>query len=154
MPAQYSLTFLDRSRETSVVSLNIPNITPINFETILTGGIPVALSDAIATLSLCTPTVEKVTLPVLRRAETTPASPFAQREFALAVSYQDDVTLKKYTVTIPGANLTALAQADSDFVKMDNTVFAAFITVFEGDVVSPDNNSVTVLSGKIVGRAG
>jgi hypothetical protein len=153
MPAQYSLTFLDRSRETSVVALNIPSITPINFATILTGGIPVALSDAIATMSLCTPMVESVTLPVIRRAATTPTSPYAQRELAVRVSYQDNTTLTKYSVTIPGADLATLGQPDTDLISPANEVFAAFVAVFEADVVSPDGNAVTVLSGRIVGRA-
>jgi hypothetical protein len=153
MTSQYSLTFLDRSRETSIVSLNIPSITPVNFANILTGGIPAALSDAIATLSLCTPMVESVTLPSVRRPATTPASPYAQREIAIRVAYQDNTTLSKYSVTIPGADLANLGQADTDLIAPDNVVFAAFVSVFEGAVVSPDGNTVTVLSGRIVGRA-
>jgi hypothetical protein len=153
MPSQFSMTFLDRSRENSNVSLNIPSVTVSNINTILTNGVPVALSDAISEMSLCTKIVEAVTLPALRYDAITPASPYAQREIGVRVSYQDTVTLSKYGVTIPGADLATLGQPDTDLIAMDNAVFSAFVTAFEAAVVSPAGNAVTVLSGRIVGRA-
>jgi hypothetical protein len=82
-----------------------------------------------------------------------PASPFAQREFKLAVKMVDTAG-NRSTLTIPGPNLTLLAQPGTDVVDhVSNVTAAALAAAIENNAVSPQGNTVSVIGMRIVGRA-
>jgi hypothetical protein len=152
MASNFSITFMDNSRELSVTGVNIPTITSGNFGTILTGGEPAALAAAIKAVSLCTPVQETVSLSPIKYAAVLPSSAYAQRELALRVSYQDNTTLSKYTFTVPGVDWAVIGLAGTDKVDETNELWTSLVSAFEAGAVSPDGNAVSVLGGRLVGR--
>jgi len=90
---------------------------------------------------------------VNRRSNAVPAQP-AARETKLLVSYEDNVTLKRYSVTVPTLDTSAvvfLGQTD-DIDPAGNTATTDFVTAFEAIVASPAGNAVSVVALKRVGR--
>ena len=94
-------------------------------------------------------------------SNASPTNPAAQREAKLLVTYQDDVTEKRYTTTVPTidfAQLVFLPEAgDAVAFKSANGASAAmiaFVTAFEALAMSPDDpaHSTTVVGMRFVGR--
>lgn len=81
------------------------------------------------------------------------ASTAAQRENKWLCRYHDTTTYKKYTVSLPCADLTKLVSG-SEFLVLTGGPGAAFKTAFEALVVPPDNSSnvVALDSVQFVGR--
>ena len=80
-----------------------------------------------------------------------PSDPSAQREIALRFIYSDDVTGESYRFDVPGPD-PALRTPGTDTCDMTQTEIADFVTAFEANCVSPDNNAVTVQRAYFVGR--
>lgn len=154
MTARYSITFLDASGEKSTTSVNIPDITAANFDTLLDGpgSVPAALALAIPGCSLCNDVKHEIALAPVKDVETLPADQDAQRETVLVVTLQDEVTFKKSIVSIPGVDRTVFSVAGSDMVNTAAVQWVALKAALENSAVSPDGNAVTVVGGRIGGR--
>lgn len=83
-----------------------------------------------------------------------PTDPEAHRELKLLVGFDDNVTGKKYVMTIPCPDISTLTmQEGTDFVVLaDLGVMAALVTAMEANAKSEVGNAITVNYGKIVGR--
>lgn len=149
-----NLGFIDSCGERSTVSVAIPTINAGNFATEIAKYVVTDATNLIGKLlaltacRLCTATVQ---LPKSRQAETLPTGGTAVRELALLVSYQDNTTSKKYHIAIPGPDTSKLL-AGTDNIDPTDADWIAFKSQFESDVLSEAGNTVTVLSGKLVGR--
>ena len=152
----YNITFVDRSKELSSVGVRLPAITAANHNTILDSvgnKLPAGLSAAIKACSLCEPYMESVALPGTTYAWNIPTSPYAQRELALRVSFQDTVNNSKGSFTIPGADWATLGQPNTDEVLQTAQEWIDLVTAVEAECVSMDGNPIAVISGRLVGRA-
>jgi hypothetical protein len=77
----------------------------------------------------------------------------AKRELKLKVSYQDETTGKRFAVTIPCVNESALTpKVNSDEYDLAAAPVAALVTAFEAFVASPEGNTVNVYRVERVGR--
>ena len=84
-----------------------------------------------------------------------PTNPLAQRENKWLIRYTSDGSQKKFSVEIPGADLSLLSTApQSDFMDSGSSEYTALKTAFEALVRDPDDASSTVTMGTVqfVGR--
>jgi len=145
------------SGERSSVRIGLPLLTGANYDDVTGNGATDnvgVLRIAIGAISLLN--FENIVVSAVTHPDTggLPASPNAQREIGLRVFYTDDVTAKKYHITIPGPDLSLVAQAGTDVVDhTSNAAAIAFVTAFESAARSVDDNAVTVTGMRIVGRA-
>lgn len=150
-----NLGFIDSCGERSTVAVNVPTINAGNFATevakYVVGDTTNIIGKLIA-LTACRLCSAVVQLPKSKQAETLPTGATAVRELALLVTYQDNVTAKKYHIAIPGPDTTKLV-AGTDNINPADSDWTAFVTAFESGVLSEAGNAVTVLSGKLVGRS-
>lgn len=84
-------------------------------------------------------------------AKTKPGDNEAQREKKWLVTYEDNVTFKHYTSELPCADLSLLS-GDGEKADMTDAAVIAFVTAFEGYVLSPADNAVSVIEIRYVGR--
>ncbi len=153
LPAsQYSLSLLDFSGEKSVVQWSAAEITGAAFDvnTWKTG--QDAIADAVMDLTDCTRGKEGFSSVADSGAETLPAIATAQREVAIRVFYQDDVTGKKYHLSIPGPQVEDYPAAGSDEIDITLGDLAVFVTAFELSAESEAGNPITVYAARLVGR--
>jgi len=81
-----------------------------------------------------------------------PTDVHAQRENKWLIRYHDSVTNEKFSITIPCADLTLLAD-HSDMADMTTTEFVNLKTAWELVVRGPNDNNLTILdSAQFVGR--
>jgi len=157
MPASVTYNMIGHSGERSRVTLGLPVLTGANYDDVTGNGATDsvgALRIAIGAISLMnfeSAAVGAITHP---DAGGLPTDPNAQRERGLRVFYTDDVTSKKYHFTIPGPDMTLVAQAGTDVVDHTSNVAAvALVAVLEAEMRSPDGNAITVTGMRTVGRA-
>jgi len=111
------------------------------------------IHDAMAVLTLCNFTDQILSREVQADAPVIPASEYAQRETVVWIQYTDSVTGVFGSSSIPGPDLSLLAQANTDEVDIINNVTAAaFVVIFEANAVSPADNPVEVTKMRILGR--
>jgi len=149
MATTYALTYADYSKEKAVTTFHV--------------------SDAVldASLNSLRDAVEAISLGVLQQNQKSrivkvsngyPATPDAQREEKLEISYQDNSTLDKYIVSIPCLDKSAVTFiTNTDFIEFDPTAGTptdADTLALQINTVarSPLGNPVTVLTMKYVGR--
>lgn len=155
MPGQVSFGFIDHSREKSSTALFLPTITAANFDAVTGNTIAEnvgALRLAIAAITLCNFTNTRVVAVEYPENDVTPADPYAQRETGLRVFMTDTVTGEKSHMTIPGPNLTLLAQVGTDEVDPSAATWLTLVGAIEAEARSKDGNVLEVTSGRIVGR--
>lgn len=155
MAGKITLTFLDRSNETSRVEVNVSDGSAANIEDlILQADVNQAgsLAAAIAGMSLCTPIKEQLLAWTALEAQVLPGNVYAQRELAVLMEYTDNVTGEKFHFSIPGPDWTNLAAAGSDLIDTTKVAYTALKTIFESKVKSPNGNAVTMTGGRLVGR--
>lgn len=154
--ASVAHTCIDNSGENSVVTFYLPDVDESNYNDVTGNGPAQNVGDlrlALAAITLCNFVRHTVTTEVYSELGELPASPWAQRELKLLVQYVDNVTSKRYTVTIPGPDLDLLAQPGTDVVDhVSNVVAAAFVTAFETNARSQDGNAISVIGMRIIGR--
>jgi hypothetical protein len=113
-----------------------------------------AVKAGIAAVSLCNFTESKASVGGDTDVAVIPVSPYAQREIGLWVQWVDTVNGDYGSMTIPGPDLTLLAQANTDEVDIAANVTAlAFIAILEANLVSRDANAIQVTRMRIVGRS-
>lgn len=90
---------------------------------------------------------------VQRISNDPPVSAQSHREKKLAITYEDDVTLKQYVATIPTRNDTVLVYIpNTDDLDMTEEPLATFISNFEAIAISPAGNAISVKRVVAVGR--
>jgi len=144
---------IDYSNESAGWEVPVITLTAANFTA--QAALHAALIAAVATIKLTT--TNKTTL-VANRAKigaTPPTNPLAQRENKWLLRYHDAVTLQKFQVTIPGADLGLLSSSpQTDFMDTSLGAWTSLKSAFEAVVVSPDTaaNAVILDSAQFVGR--
>jgi len=108
-----------------------------------------------AAISLMSSIKEETVFLRTLHAGAQPTNPLAQRENKWLVRYSGDATFKRFSVEIPGADLSLLSTApQSDFMDSSLAAYTEFMEAFEAVVKSPDDptESVTVINIQFVGR--
>jgi len=151
--SKMAVGFLDRSGEKSRTEMYLVPLAAggANQAAIVTSHDNVKA--AIAVVTLCNYTTSTVEHGFDPDVPTLPASPNAQREIGLWVQYVDVVNSKYYSLTIPGPDLTLLAQANTDEVDIAaNATAVALILVLEAELRSELGNAIQVTRMRIIGR--
>jgi hypothetical protein len=147
---EYTLGFIDESRETAGQRLNLG---PINALTI--AGVEGQLATLLAkteALSLCQVTRESLIAYNNFVSRAVPSNLAAQRENKWLITYEDTTTHKTYKSEMPGAD-TSLLVAGTDYVDLAGDArVSEYVTAFNAVVQSPAGHSVAILSIKFVGR--
>jgi len=145
-----TIRYEDYNGEVSTVSVRSDTLTAVNFDGENTA--LVSLMDAIAGITLGLRTgfdIGNRTKTVLGPASDTDA----QRERKWLVQYHDGVTLKRYTLEIPCADLAQLDENDRENANIgDAGVVDAFISAFQAHALTPDGNTPIVDEITHVGR--
>lgn len=111
------------------------------------------MESMLADLTLGNIVASTITLKRPTGADTAPTDVAAQNEWYINVPYQDTVTLKKYTSTIPSPD-PALRKANTDDVDYTNQRWIDAVATIEAASVSELGNPIVVLKGaKFNGRA-
>ena len=148
--AQLVATFIDKSRERSVVTMPIDDqggsvtITDI-------GSFVTTLESALNGVSLATLYSIAFRQQFVDDEDATPASPYAQREAGIRIFYHDTAGSKR-TVTVPAPDMANcdLVAAGDEF-DLTDTEMAALVTWIEANV-TVDGNAVTVDKAVYIGR--
>lgn len=148
-----SQSLADYSDEKSSWAVPVTTLTAANLvaQTALHDALIAAVADITLMSSVKEETVAKRTL----HAGAVPSDVHAQRENKWLVRYTGDANFKKYSVEIPGADLSLLSTApQTDFMDSASAEYIAFVAAFEAAVKSPDDatETVTVQSIQFVGR--
>lgn len=148
MPLQYTISFIDYSVEPSSNTVGqLLSATQLEIDAW------VAAVDGISLGAMKQTNAQSIT----KLTNVPPSNVNAQREEKLRITYQDDVTIDRYTVTIPCLDKTAVNfKENSDEIEIGagaSAATTALITAFENFVASPVGNGVTVLGMKYVGRS-
>lgn len=161
MPDVATITYIDHSRETASVTLNIPVVTAANL--VATQAALVAL--VVAAGDIVRGLVQKRILTHKFPGSGAPAaSEVAQRESKWLVGYTDVSTTlgaapnpyfgKKFVTEFGAAELADHLSPNSDYADLeDGGEVEAFVTAFEAYVRSPAGGAVTVSYIKLVGRS-
>jgi hypothetical protein len=150
--SQYSLSLRDFSGEKSQVQWSGEQITGAAFDVAAWEATHEAIADAVMLLTDCTRGKEQFSSVSVAGSEALPAIATAQREVGLRIFYQDDVTGKKYHLTIPGPQVEDYPAAGTDELDITSGDLATFVGLFEADAESEAGNAVTVYAGRLVGR--
>jgi len=149
MPAEVRLKYRDHSDETSTVGFSGVALSAANFTA------QVALQDALIAatdaITLGNLAQYQRVADVVEGSNAIPSNPFAQREMKWLVSYEDNVTFQRYTKEIPTPDL-ALLTPNTDLMDIAAGAGQAWVAAFDAYQFSPNGNSVTVLSVRLVGR--
>jgi len=149
----YSQTRNDFSDEKSSWGFSVVTLTAANVaaQQTLLDALTAATDDIVLTGATKEETVYKRTI----HSGVQPTNPLAQRENKWLVRYLGDATFKKFSLEIPGADLSKLTTSpQTDFADLTDPDIAAWVTAFEAVAKSPDDptETVTVSSIQFVGR--
>lgn len=164
MAGKLGFSMLDHSGERGSISINTGNVTAVSLPGLLTevGD----LREAIEGITAGVVASESLMVFNTPLANEPPASQDAQVERAWLVSYEDDLPFfddpvnaipnegykKRFTLTIPTADIDGRLLANTDKADLTDTDIAAFVTAFETTARSPYGGTVNVLSITAVGR--
>lgn len=150
-----TITYLDASGEQSSFQIGTPTLNVGNIENFTSEVATNAYADLVAAidaLTLMTRQKGTVTAKATEYINGAPADQNAQRERKLLLKFQDNVTGLKGTCTVPGVNLSLVAQAGTDAVDLAQAQVAALVTVLEANYVSNAGNAITFYEARHVGR--
>ena len=150
MASKVSFTIRDHSDELSSVAFPIAAVDETTW--VLTNTRIAALQAAVAAAT--TGNIAFRTLTAFREVvdDNRPLNPYAQREIGLRLFYSDDVTGKKYHLTIPAPDLIVMSQGGTDLIDLTGSLADPIVAAMQTLMVSEDGNTVTVYKGLIVGR--
>lgn len=152
MTGSVSFTLRDYSNETSVHSVDIPNLTAANFDAyVAAAGLIPDYYDALDGIVLGNIGSERISARDILISQVPAGSVYAQVELKWLVFYSDDVTSQIYRREIPTPDLTLLV-AGTDLMNIASGAGLAWKTAFEALVVSPVGNAVSVVKVQLVGR--
>ena len=144
-----SLTYTDFGGEKSAVHVRAIALTAANFDAQVLAS--VALQDAIAAMTLGIKA--KVTYANENQISAAKAADnSAQRETKWLVSYHDNTTGDKFTMELPCADLSLLAQDTGDILPLAGAEAAAFVSAFESYARTKNGNVCVVDQILHVGR--
>ena len=150
MTSKISFTVRDHSDELSAVAFSIPNVDDQNWVVTNTriGALQLALAAA------TTGNIAFRTLTAYRQIidDSRPANPYAQRETGLRLFYLDNVTGKKYHLTIPTPDLSVMSQGGTDLIDLTGSLADPIVAAMQALMVSENGNPITVYKGLIIGR--
>lgn len=150
-----TFSYIGKSGEPASVGVAVPDLTAANVESYTDGGLSTAfdaLNDALLALTLMNATGHTATAQVNQIEPVIPASPYAQREIAI-MFFMSDTGGHKSRLSVPGPDLTLVAQDGTDLVDLTVTEVAALVTAIETYAVDPvTGNAVTVTGARIIGR--
>jgi len=156
MTSQTVQTFVDYSGEITTMGLWNPDLNVSNVETYTSLVATNALADLLAAVDALTllnrtrTNVGAITIPIVTDL---PTNKDAQREQKMQIKYADDVTGKKYQVTLPGIDRTIVAQQGTDKVDFVGvTEVATLVTEMEANYLTELGNALTVYDVRLVGR--
>ncbi len=75
-----------------------------------------------------------------------------QREQKFLVTYEDNLSLASYSFEMPCRKTSLSPAAGTDEYDITASPFAAFVTALQAYAVSPEANSITVLSIRLIGK--
>lgn len=164
MAGQLSFSLMDHNGERGTVGINTGAVTAVSLPGLLTE--VGSLRGAIEGITLGVVAKEQLTVFNTPLANAPPADENAQVERAWLVSFEDDLPFfddpvnaipnegyrKKFTLTIPTADLVGRLLPNSDQADLTDTQIAAFISAFETTARSPYGGTVNVLGMTAVGR--
>jgi len=153
MPHFYDVTLRDYSKELSTVQYPISPITVITIEAELV--LLTALRTATEGITLGTTAKDKIIMDETIYSGSSPTDENAQRERKWLVRYHGVTSGKKYTLTVPTADLDGNLVPGTDIADLVNSeAMAAFVTAFQNGVSAPYSAGVagveTVLVDEIV----
>jgi len=152
MTGSVSFTLRDYSNETSIHSIDIPDLTAANFDAFVdTGGLIPDYYDALDAIVIGNIGSERISARDILVSQAPAGSVYAQVELKWLVFYSDDVTSKVYRREIPTPDLTLLV-AGTDLMNIASGAGLTWKTAAEALWVSPDDNPVTVFKVQLVGR--
>lgn len=149
-------TFIDYSNELTSSQFYLEELAAdgSNYSAVV-GGIAsnrALMGTANALITKCEPVKQNISVVPNQSAISAPTDAAAQRELALRVIYQDQVTMRFGRVDIP-APVDLLFDNGSDEVDiLSNVTFLAWSAVFEANCVSQDGNAIVVTRAYLVGR--
>lgn len=143
------ITFEDNSREYSNISINLTDLTAINFVAVMAE--KELLIAAIRNVTLCNPWASSVSVEGKVYNMGVPASEWAQRELGLQVGYHDVVNGRKGHITIPGVDWASL-KGLGDEVDYTNIQWLSLAAAMNLTAKSRDGNDILVDYGRLVGR--
>lgn len=145
----FSATFIDYDNEAANMRFPTPVLTALNWATqaTLRGDFLIALANMHVGVRRASRYGTREIVGTGPSADNS-----AQRELKMLVRYHDTVTSKVYTVEIPCPELDYLDPADRAHFNLEDVGFGAFVSAFEGFVLSPDLNAVSVDECTLVGR--
>lgn len=147
---EWSVTFIDHSKEKSTAKGYMGPITALTIAAFLTQfG---ALKTAIGALSMGELQSDSWTGDRTLYSNLPPIDVNAQRERKWRVDYEDAVNFSKHQFEIPVALVDGQLISNTDLANIETTEWVAFITAFEAMCKSPDGNAVNVLGAQLVGR--
>lgn len=151
-----SYTVKDYSGESATIVFNAPEYNVIGYSQYLTdiGTFRNALIGSGAT-GICWGGLqqEKQTLWVDNYSNTLPTDENMLRSRKWAITYEDNVTNKKYSVDVPCAKVTlTMLVGRSDKANLAHADWVSFKSAFETAVRSQEGNTVTILYARLVGR--
>jgi hypothetical protein len=145
----YTRSMTDYDAETTVFRVNSAALTAANFDAEV--ALNVALGVAIAGITLGT--LQKIAYGNEILSPGVCDEPLAQRENKWLIRYHDTSTGDPYTVELGTADLTVLDPNNRGYAEIgDAGPVDAFVTAFEGYVLSPAGNAVEIDSIQFVGR--
>jgi len=149
----FSQSLNDFSDEKSNWGTAIANQTAANV--VAQQALQATLIAKVANISLMASVKEETTFIRTLHAGAQPTNPLAQRENKWLVRYSGDATFKRFSLEIPGADLSLLSTApQSDFMDSTLTEYTEFKDAFEAYARSPDDptETVTLINIQFVGR--
>lgn len=150
MPSKINFSVRDFSDEYSNFGINIADVDEVNW--VATDTAVGVIQTALAALTVGNIASRQLVAYNETVNDTRPSNAFAQRETGLRLHYQDDVTGKKYHVTVPAPDLSLIAEGGTDDVDMTLSIVSTLTAAIEAVAVSPEGNGITFYRGTIVGR--
>lgn len=146
--------YIDHSREFSSSVMYLPDVAADGSNwaalTADTTGRGDLIKAALGAVTKCNFTRQNITVTIDQDSPTIPAAEDAQREWKLWIQYVDDVNGRYGEFTVPGP-IDEIQQANTDEVDIAANAYAlALIAVLEANLVSRDDNAITVTRMRIV----
>jgi len=145
-----TFSFLDHSAEKSSLSVYLPDITPANFDDMVSDidGLRLAIDG----ITLCSMgAVAELVSESHTDVATLPTDPYAQRERRAIFSCVDSVSGRHFSIGVPAPDLGDMAISGTDAINLANVEVAAYITALGTFALSPEGNAFAVIKGKVIG---
>lgn len=148
-------TIIDHSAERSFTRHFLPAITDANHDAIAGNAVGQNVGDlrlALADMTDGNFVKHEVTAVTARDGVVVATNPNAQREIKLLVRAIESTSNIRVNFEIPCPNLTVLAQPGTDLIDTTAQEWIDFVTAFNVVVRGPNEQPLSIIDGRIVGR--